>query len=65
MIKKDALFVTCTGTVESGIFDEYKSLYLHCELIGGPDWSMISGKKKGLTQTGACDDRKIVWNYPF
>lgn len=65
MIRKDALFVTFTGTIESGLFDEFKALYMHFEIQGGPDWKIISGKRKGMTQTGACDDRKIVWNYPF
>ena len=40
-------------------------MYLHFELIGGPDWTLLSGKKKGMTQTASRNDERLVWNYPF
>ena len=56
MLRKDALFVTFSGNIECGVFDEYKLLYAHFELLGGPDWTLVSGKKKGMTQTASCNE---------
>lgn len=65
MIKKDLLYVNFSGVIESGSFDQLKSLFLYFLVSAGPDWKRMNGKQKGFTQIGSCDDKKIVWNLPF
>lgn len=65
MIKKDSLYVHFSGLIESGKFDQFRSLYLYYTIATGPDWKKLNGNSKGFTQIGSCDDEKIVWNFPF
>jgi len=65
LIKKDSLFVTFSGTIECGYFDDEKALTLYFAIVGGPDWKLMNGERKGGTQVAACNDQKIVWNFPF
>lgn len=43
MVKKDSLFTTFSGTIESGVFDDYKALTLYFAFVAGPDWKRMNG----------------------
>jgi B9 domain-containing protein 1 len=64
-MKKDSLFVTFSGIIESGVLDNFKSLSLSFSIVAGSDWKRMAGERAGQTQIGSCKDEKIVWNYPF
>jgi len=43
MLKKEALFVTFTGTLETGFFQEEDSLTASCTIMHGADWIKVCG----------------------
>lgn len=43
MLRKEALFVTFTGTLERGNFQEDDSLTAFCSIMHGVDWTRING----------------------
>jgi hypothetical protein len=65
MIKKEALFVTFTGLIETGVFQEDDSLTAFCSIVHGPDWIRINGEKNFISQIASSNGREITWNIPF
>jgi hypothetical protein len=65
MLRKEALFVTFTGTIERGVFQEDESLTAFCSIVHGVDWTRLNGEKNFISQVAASDGQEIVWNLPF
>lgn len=65
MIKKEALFVTFTGVIETGIFQEDDSLTAFCSIMHGVDWLMLNGEKNFTSQVASSNGKEITWNLPF
>lgn len=65
MLKKEALFVTFTGLVEKGSFQEDDSLTAFCTLMHGPDWQRVHGEKSFISQVASSNGKEITWNLPF
>jgi hypothetical protein len=65
MLRKEALFVTFTGTLDRGEFQEDDSLTAFCSIVHGSDWARINGEKNFISQVAASNGRQIVWNLPF
>ena len=65
MLRKEALFVTFTGTLERGNFQEDDSLSAFCSIVHGVDWTRINGQKNFISQIAASNGQEIVWNLPF
>jgi hypothetical protein len=65
MLKKEALFVTFTGMVETGFFQEENALTAFCNIMHGPDWVKAAGKKSYISQIAASNGQEITWNLPF
>lgn len=65
MLRKEALFVTFTGTLERGVFQEDDSLTAFCSLVYSADWVRVNGDKNFISQVAASNGQEIVWNLPF
>lgn len=48
----------------AGVFDE--QLYLHYDVIWGPDWDPVSGLNSGVSQMAksGVDPEKVIFNLP-
>lgn len=65
MLKKEALFVTFTGMIETGFFQEENALTAFCNIMHGPDWVKAAGKKSYISQIASSNGQEIFWNMPF
>lgn len=61
--------VSFTGQIEyvtfpGGVFDD--RLYIHYEIVWGPDWQPVSGLPSGTSQMARSghDPEKVVFNMP-